>query len=84
MRSTQETVVVDIRRVVDDIHFAPPKSAPILWLADAVAFGLRRYWADLSLGDDFANAISGPDIEPPLKRIGEGCVSGYMHRLERP
>jgi hypothetical protein len=72
----QRMVAMQIRRVIDDVHFAPKESAMILWLADAVAFGLRRYNANQSFGLDFAKAIIGPDIEP-IKRVMD-CAAGYM------
>lgn len=75
------TLQMRIRRVVDDIHFAPKESAVILWLADAVAYGLRRYHANQSLGIDFAKAIVGPEFQPVART--KHCACGYMCN-ERP
>lgn len=70
------TLQMQIRRVIDDIHFAPKESAVILWLADAVAYGLRRYYANLPLGMDFARAIIGPELEPATRT--KHCACGFM------
>lgn len=74
--SSQRKVAMQIRRVVDDIHFAPKDSALILWLADAVAYGLRRHYANLPLGVDFAKAIIGPGLDPVVRE--KDCACGYM------
>jgi hypothetical protein len=67
---------MQIRRVVDDIHFSPKVSALILWVADAVAYGLRRYYATLPFGVDFAQAIMGPTFDPIARE--KDCAAGYM------
>jgi hypothetical protein len=79
--SSQRKVAMKIRRVIDDIHFAPKDSALILWLADAVAFGLRRHYAEQYLGVEFAKAIIGPGFDPIVRE--KDCACGYMC-AERP
>jgi hypothetical protein len=79
--SNKHAVNLRIRRVVDDVHFASKVSAPFLWVADAVAFGLRRYFSNQTFGLDFAKAIMGPDTEPPERN--RDCACGYMCH-ERP
>jgi hypothetical protein len=74
--SSERPVAMQIRRVVDDIHFAPKDSALILWLADAVAYGLRRRYAKQSFGIDFAQAVIGPGLDP-IVRVKD-CAAGYM------
>jgi Protein of unknown function (DUF3800) len=48
-----------VQRVIDTVHFAAKKEAYLLQLADACAFGLRRFFSDESEGEDFATAIAG-------------------------
>lgn len=74
--SAQRPINLSIRRIVDDIHFSPRESSPLLWLADAVAFGLRRYFSEQSLGLEFAKAIMGQDTIP-WRRLKD-CACGYM------
>jgi hypothetical protein len=70
-----------VRRVIHSIHFTPKHSAQMLWLADAVAFGLRRYYSEQSHGLNFGRAVVGPDLEPINRR--SDCACGYMC-AERP
>ncbi len=74
--SNQHTIDLRIRRVVDDIHFTPKASAPLLWTADAVAFGLRRYYSRQSFGLEFGKAVIGPDIGPAERN--RDCACGYL------
>jgi hypothetical protein len=48
-----------VTQVVDEVHFAGKEEAILLQVADACAFGLRRYFADQSYGDVFAHAVTG-------------------------
>jgi hypothetical protein len=65
-----------VRRVVDDIHFTPKDGAPLLQVADAVAFGFRRYYSLQSHGLTFAEAIKGVGIGPPQRN--RDCECGYL------
>ena len=58
------------------IHFTPKASAPLLQVADAVAFGLRRYFSEESEGVDFGKAVMGEDMNL-LKRTKD-CESGIL------
>jgi len=46
-------------RIIDEVYFLERRSAPFLQIVDAVAFGLRRYLARQSSGEDYLHAISG-------------------------
>lgn len=48
-----------LTRVVDKLHFAAKNEAPLLVLADACAFGVRRYVLGLKYGADMAAAVFG-------------------------
>lgn len=48
-----------VTQVVDEVHFAGKTEAPLLQLADACAYALRRYFADLSYGETFVTAMLG-------------------------
>jgi hypothetical protein len=48
-----------ITRIVDTIHFVEKKHAPLLQIADACAYGFRRYFAGEKYGDDYVNSILG-------------------------
>ncbi len=51
-----------IKRVIDTVHFVGKREAPLLQVADACAFGFRRYFADLSFGTECVRAIVGQDL----------------------
>lgn len=53
-----------ISRIRHAIHFVEKGDDPMLQLADACAFGLRRFFSELEYGHDFAVAING--TPPPL------------------
>lgn len=65
-----EMRVTRIRRAV---HFATKQDEPLLQLADACAFGFRRFFAELPGGLDFVRAILGQ--EPPIEDF-RGPMSG--------
>jgi hypothetical protein len=44
------------------VAFSTQREAPLLQLADACAFGLRRFFAEQQLGKQFARHISGEDL----------------------
>jgi hypothetical protein len=48
-----------ISRIRMPIHFVEKHDEPLLQIADACAFGLRRFLSELSHGQDFASAIFG-------------------------
>lgn len=57
-----------IARLVDVTHFAAKHEAPLLQIADACAFALRRFWAEQSTGDDFLTAMLGTSSTHSLLR----------------
>jgi Protein of unknown function (DUF3800) len=61
---------ISIRKIVDTVHFAEKGKGPLLQIADACAFGLRRFYAKQKNGERFARAILGPNID--LKVADEG------------
>jgi hypothetical protein len=69
------TVNFRVIKIVDVVHFTPKASALILQVADAVAFGLRRYFAGQSHGHEFAQAIV-PGM-PVFKRTTD-CEGGVF------
>ena len=56
---TSQNRQVAVSKVIDEVHFVAKAGAPLLQLADACAFGLRRYFAEQTRGEEFANAILG-------------------------
>ena len=63
-KQQHQPVTLTVSRVVNNIHFAPKYSSKLLWVADAVAFGYRRYYSEQSHGLDFGRAIAGPALVP--------------------
>jgi hypothetical protein len=55
-----------VSRIRKSILFVEKNEDPLTQLADAVAFGLKRYHSELDFGADFAAAIFGPTPPPPL------------------
>jgi hypothetical protein len=53
---------VGINRVVDVVHFIGKTEGPLLQVADACAFGFRRYFAELDFGEQCVRAILGVDL----------------------
>lgn len=53
-----------IKRVVDGVHFVGKEDGPLLQLADACAFGFRRYFSGQSHGDEYLRSILGTDLVP--------------------
>lgn len=62
-------VRLDLRRIVDTIHYAPKEGSIMLWAADAVAYGLRRYFAGAEYGEEYAKAILGPQYKEMTQEI---------------
>lgn len=64
-----------ISQVVNEVLFVGKNGASLLQVADACAFGMRRYFAGLSQGKEFAQAILGkdhflPSLQPGLLHNG--------------
>lgn len=65
-----------ITRIRDTIHFVGKDDDPLVWIADAVAYGLKRCFAQLQHGEEFSKAISGglPHF-PDWKGIASGGMA---------
>jgi hypothetical protein len=50
-----------IERMIDTIHFAAKEQAILLQIADACAYGLRRYFMDKPFAAEFARSVAGRD-----------------------
>ena len=59
--SAQRQVEYRIERMIDTIHFAAKREAILLQIADACAYGLRRYFMDKPYSAEFAQCIAGRD-----------------------
>jgi hypothetical protein len=80
------TELLGADRIIDEVYFLKHRNAPFLQIVDAVAFGLRRYLARQSSGEDYLHAISG---ERALKMPDDwnmffGAVSSQDKRIITP
>ncbi len=57
--------VMKVTRIRRTIHFVGKGEDDLVWLADACAYGLKRYFAGLPFGDKFGEAIHGNSIHLP-------------------
>lgn len=57
---------IRITRIRRPIHFVEKGQEPLLQLADACAFAMRRYFSQLEFGVDFMAAMVGPGNLPNL------------------
>jgi hypothetical protein len=65
---------IRITRVVDSVHYAAKSEAIVLQVADACAFGLRRYLSNQSMGEEFVRVMtSGKHI--PVKHGDDLALS---------
>lgn len=55
--------VFEITRIIEQVNFVPKESSPIVQIADACAFGFRRFLADQSHGHSFVRSIVGYDLD---------------------
>jgi hypothetical protein len=53
-----------ISRVIDTVHFVEKGKGPLLQIADACAFGFRRYFSNQQFGKEFVRSILGYDFTP--------------------
>jgi hypothetical protein len=60
---TQSSEVFRVSRIRRSVHFVQKQDDPLLQLADACAFGFRRYFSEQTHGKDFVMSILGQ--EPP-------------------
>jgi hypothetical protein len=66
-----------ITNVVDVVHFAKKYEAPILQLADACAFGIRRFLSDESQGEEFLQSITAGKHKIP-KLVDAAQTGGFQ------
>ena len=67
-----------VSRIRNSIHFVPKDAEPLLYLADACAFGFRRYFSGQSFGDEFVEAILGKQL---VKEDFAGPGSMNLHEF---
>jgi Protein of unknown function (DUF3800) len=72
--------VYKITRIRLPIHFVAKQDEPLLQIADACAFGFKRYLCEYSHGSDFVSAILGPEksIDKDA-RGGKGGLFFWSH-----
>jgi hypothetical protein len=65
-------------RIRQSIHFVEKEDDPILQMADACAFGFRRYFSEQKFGKDFLRSILGREIvAEDFAGPGSGAVFHY-------
>jgi hypothetical protein len=63
-RKIENGVEIAVSRIIDCVHFAAKRDAPLLQLADAAAFVIRRWVTNGSRGDELMNALLR--LRPPI------------------
>lgn len=53
---------IKISQVIDSVHFVAKEDGPLLQIADACAFGFRRYFSGQAQGEDFVRLILGYNL----------------------
>jgi len=69
-----EAKLVGLSHIVDVVHFVEKQDAPLLQLADACAFGFRRFFAEQSGGDEFILFPAAFFVLAPLPAAVEEAV----------
>jgi hypothetical protein len=62
---------IRVTRIRNSVHFVEKSEDPLVQVADACAYGFRRFFADEKFGVNFVRAILGD--EKFLKDFGEPC-----------
>lgn len=70
-----------VTKVKDTIHFVSKEDGPLIQIADAVAYGFRRYFAEESLGDEYVRAMLGTDL---VRSDWDGFISGGLWSFGQP
>lgn len=85
-RVESDKVQFSAREVIDTVNFAAKSEALCLWLADACAFGLRRFYSQLQYGDDYAKLIIGdlPDLAANQNLLTETDTAAALFHGSRP
>jgi hypothetical protein len=72
-------------RVIDDVHFLEPTNAPFLQIADACAFGLRRYIANYEDGPQYLQAIADTGLfDMPSEWSAFRALIRHERKIELP
>jgi hypothetical protein len=71
---------LSVTRIVDSVHFASKQDGPLLQIADACAFGFRRFFAKQECGIEFVRAIFGADFPNIDDWDGPGTGQTFMWR----
>jgi hypothetical protein len=74
-----------VSRIRKSVLFVEKDEDPLTQLADAIAFGLKRYHSEQHLGADFATAIFGSQQPvPPLSDFTTPTSSGVWYWMSQP
>lgn len=57
-----QTASLRINRIRDTVHFVKKDQEILVWIADAIAYGLKRFFNQQKFGNIFSNAICGEQI----------------------
>jgi hypothetical protein len=76
-----KTSEIRISRIIDTVHFTEKAYAPLLQLADACAYGFRRYFSNQEHGDEFVKAILGKTIN--INDYDGPCAGNYFGRFPK-
>jgi hypothetical protein len=68
--------VLKVSRIRKTIHFVSKTEDDLVWIADACAFGLKRFFSDLPFGDQFGESIHNNSIN---KSDFMGPAGGGIH-----
>jgi hypothetical protein len=74
--------VYKITKIRLPIHFVAKQDEPLLQIADACAFGLKRYFCEFSHGEDFIEAILG--VRQNRENWDMRGAGHQRHRREAP
>ena len=72
-----------ISRIIDTVHFTEKAHAPLLQIADACAYGFRRFFSGQTYGMHFVSSILGgvPSVDDFSHRWGNQLVIFDLNRL---
>lgn len=54
-----------VTRIRSTVHFVGKDEDRLVWIADAIAYGLKRYFSDRPFGDEYCMAICGGFLNKP-------------------
>lgn len=72
---------ISISRIIDTVHFTEKAYAPLLQIADACAYGFRRYFSKQKYGEDFIKAILGKTLN--IDDYSAPSAGNYFGRLSQ-